>query len=83
MKRVLSENTFNRIKQTIEMYRLNRSLLKEWQRHFLLICKDCIAAGGDKTNNNNNHNKFAWKCDCDVQFFLDLITELLSGNGGF
>lgn len=77
MRRKLSENTTNRIRETIKIHRINRNLLKDWKNHLMDKCKVCLAKKEDDDNN------IKWKCDCDVQFFLDLIIELLRGNGGY
>jgi len=75
LKNKLSENTTQRIKETIEMHRLSRKLLEEWKIHFIEICKVCIANRED-----NMHNGSIWKCECDVQFYLDIIADLLNGG---
>lgn len=74
MREVLSENTTKRIKETIEIHKTSRRLLKEWRIHLIEKCRECI---------RENRYSRKMKCDCDVQFYLDLITELLNGNGGF
>lgn len=78
MKEKLSEENTTLLKDTIEMHKMSTAILKDWRKKLMNKCKDCISRKEDDMNGGIN-----WKCDCDVQFFLDLITELIKGNGGY
>ena len=68
----LDENTTNRIKEAVEIFKLTRKLLKDWKPYLMMKCKNCT-----------EKRVVFGKCECDVQFFLDLITEFVNGNGGY
>jgi len=73
----LDENTTNRMRETIGIHRSSTKLLIDWKHSLMRRCRECLQAKRDKTVPRNTYSN---KCDCDVQFFLDEIVELL-GNG--
>lgn len=78
MKNTLDPQTYSIIKDTIDAHRKSRKVLIKWKEELLMICKKCLSEKQDSPSKNGH-----WKCECDVQFFLDLISEFVTGEDGF
>jgi len=75
LREKLSENTKTRIQDSVDIFKLNKKLLKDWRDHLRDKCRECLK--------NKEDDKTEDRCDCDVQFYLDLIGEMLNNGNGF
>jgi len=71
----ISENTKARLQDSIDIFKLNKKLLKDWKKHFMDKCRECLK--------KNEEDKVNDSCDCEVQFYLDLIGKILNNGNGF